>query len=286
MIRVTQKQYDDELLAEMIHNSKSHPSPTSSLLQIFKEHLDSIPLQIDVTHHSSWNGTQVSFSVQNQTLSLHRESQEVTESQLDVPVDYSYTGSMTIREPSVSSQHQVKLTAVNTGLYSSKVVWIGERQEVHSKVYYQPSDVMCFNNLRAQILQGETIERDKPLSFPVIMNMDLTLFPSNHLLASLFTEDFLFYQDYEEALKIVVKNKDKKIPEIILSIPVNANLTCVLDKPLSNINLLSVGDVSSSYTILPFNLSLHVQFDFSSLKENHRRLEEESIESVLEMVIR
>lgn len=283
MIRVTQKQYDDELLAEMIHSSESHPSSTSTLLHTFKEHADSIPLEIDITHYSSWNASQVTLSVQNQTLSLHKESQP---SQLVMPADYSYSGSITIQQPSRSSQHQVRLTSVNTGLYSSKVVWIGERQEVHSKVFVQSSDVMCFNNMRARILQGETIERGNPLSFPVVMNVDVPLFSSNHLLASLFTESFPFYQDYEEALKIVAKNRNKKIPEIILSVPVNANLTCVLDKPLSNINLLYVGDVASSYTILPFNLSLHVQFDFSTPAENHRRLEEESIESVLEMVVR
>lgn len=285
MIRVTEKQYDDELLAEMIHSSESHPSSTSSLLHTFKEHVDSIPLEMDITHYSSWNASQVTFSVQNQTLSLHKELQESQESQSVIPIDYSYSGSITIQQPSRSSQHQVRLTSVNTGLYSSKVVWIGERQDVHSKVYFQSSDVMCFNNMRARILQGETIERGNPLSFPVVMNVDVPLFSSNHLLASLFTESFPFYQDYEEALKIVAKNRNKKIPEIILSIPVNANLTCVLDKPLSNINLLSVGDVASSYTILPFNLSLHVQFDFSSPTENHRRLEEKSLESVLEMVV-
>lgn len=261
----------------MIHHPSSFPNSLSSLLTTFFTH-EEIPAYLHIDYSSNQQQPSLSFQVNNTSLYLE---QEVLNNHNEIYDEY--TGTLSINEPTLMTQASIQLHT-----NQNKIAWLGVKEQVQSKTYSISKETTCFNNMRALIQQGNDLEEGVVYTFPSIQNIEIPLFSTKYLLAVLFDKDFQAYQEYEAAFtELINKKKDSKEPMIILSLPVNVNISCQLSRLPTNIHLMSMNDITATTTILPFSLSFDIIFNFTS--HSTRRLVEEedtsiSIESLLSQV--
>lgn len=267
---------DYQLLQETLFDLKSLPSTLSSSLSRFLNHPGVETSSLSLSMHSSQSPS-LSYTVGTDVHWVHPHTD------IAAPVDYEYTGRLVINELTKASQGVVKIKQVSNQLQNSKSVWIGLQQDVRNHVYSVMPDTMCYQNLRARIQQGFPVEPSITYTFNTLTHVEIPLFRETHLLASLFNPSFEFYPTYEDVLRRMMKNSEPA--SIILSLPVNANLTCQLVKRPANINLLAVSDIASTLHIHPYSVQLEILFNFTSQPDaGPRRLEEDSLEHVLDQV--
>lgn len=261
----------------MIHHPSSFPNSLSSLLTTFFTH-EEMPATLHIDYSSNQQQPSLSFQVNNTSLHLEQEVHKNDNERYD-----EYTGTLSIHEPSLLTQASIQLHS-----NQNKIAWLGLKEQVQSKVYSITKETTCFNNMRALIQQGKDLEEGVTYTFPSIQNIEIPLFSTKYLLVVLFDKDFQVYQEYEAAFtELINKKKGSKEPMIILSLPVNVNISCQLARLPANIHLLSMNDITATTTILPFSLSFDILFNFTS--QSTRRLVEEeeeslSIESLLSQV--
>lgn len=208
----------------------------------------------------------LNFRVGNTTIPLYEQDPASP-----LPGD-DYFGTVHLQKPS-----QLTQATIHVHTNQNKMAWLGVKEQVQTKVYSMMQETTCFNNMRAIIQQGIDLEPNVDYTFPSVENIEIPLFSTEHLLASLFDVDYQVYQEYETVFtELINKKKGSKDSMIVLSFPVQVNVTCRLSQLPSNINLLSMNDITASTTILPFSVSFDIVFNFTS--QSSRRLVEEEIE--------